>query len=68
MFIIFQVYLSLSSDEENSVLEQYFQFAVAFCVEENLQPKQTSNKKQETSNKFYELDTWSNMDKIRKPR
>ena len=48
VFIIFQVYLSLSSDQENSALEHYFQLVVVFCVEEK---PPTENKKPPTKNK-----------------
>ena len=56
MFIIFQVYLSLSSDQENSALEHYFQLVIVFCVEEKpptentKPPTKTRNLQQKTRN------------------
>ena len=84
VFFIFQVYLSLSSDQEKCSVRTTFQLAVVFCVgRKNLQQKtrnlqqktrnlqqKTRNLQQKTRNLQQVLwaDIWSNMDKIRKPR
>ena len=69
-FIIFQVYLSLSSDQEIQCWNTIFNLLLCFVSKKNLQQK-TRNLQHKTRNLQQVLWAdilWSNMDKIRKPR